>query len=109
MSKFVGMAMLLGFAACATGPSVRLQPEADSLVHVGEVAELRVASNQHFSVGTAGSALTLLKQKQSRGDTIYLYRAVAVGDQTFVATPKDPGPDGCLSCVTVHYFAKIIQ
>jgi hypothetical protein len=109
MSKFVGMVVLLRLAACATVPSVQLRPERASIVHVGEIAELRVASSQHFSLGTAGSALILLQRKQSRDETIYLYRAVAVGNQTFVATPRDPGPDGCVSCVTVHYFANIIQ
>ena len=109
MSRLVGMAVLLGFVACAPVSAVHLQPERDSVVHVGEVAELRVASNEQFSIGTAGNALILLKQKQSKGETIYVYRAVTVGDQAFVATPRDPGPDGCVSCVTLHYFAKVIQ
>jgi hypothetical protein len=109
MSRFFGTAVLFGFAACLSVPSVQLQPERDSVVHVGEVAELHLASNQHFSVGTAGNALMLFRQKQSRGETIYMYRAVAVGRQTFVATPRDPGPEECVSCVTVHYFANVIQ
>jgi len=95
--------------ACAFVASVQLEPETDSTVHVGEIAALRVPSNRQFSIGSAGSALALINQKQAGSETIYLYRAVAVGRRTFVATPRDSGPDGCVSCVTVHYFANVIQ
>jgi pimeloyl-ACP methyl ester carboxylesterase len=36
-------------------------------------------------------------------------RAVAPGNQTLIATPRGPTPDGCVSCVTVHYFIKVIE
>jgi hypothetical protein len=51
----------------------------------------------------------LMKQQQQQGATVYLYRAVEPGTQTFVATPREPTPDGCVSCVTVHYIIKVIQ
>jgi hypothetical protein len=50
-----------------------------------------------------------MKQTQQDDTTIYIYRAVELGDQTLVATPREPGPGGCISCVTVHYFIKVIQ
>ena len=96
-------------SACALAASVQLQPEVDSTIHVGDVAALRLPSNRQFSIGSAGNALVLINHKPARDETIYLYRAVAVGRQTFVATPRNPGSDGCISCVTVHYFANVIQ
>ena len=96
--------------ACGgTVASVRLQPEAPTTLHVGETAAVRVPSGRHYDIGSAGSSLVLKKQMQQHDTTIYIYRAVEVGDQTLVATPQDPGPGGCISCVTVHYFIKVIQ
>ena len=40
---------------------------------------------------------------------MYVYRAVAAGNQTLVLTPRDSGPDGCVSCVTVHYFVTVAR
>jgi len=79
-----------------------------SVLHVGQLAALSVASNRGFSITSAGAALVLVKRERQKGNTIYLYRAVEAGYHTFVATPKDPGPDGCVSCVTVHYFVKVM-
>ena len=39
----------------------------------------------------------------------YSLGAVAEGHQTLVLTPRDPGPDGCISCVTVHYFITVAK
>jgi hypothetical protein len=72
------------------------------------VAAVHMPSDQHM-IGSAGSSLVLMKQKQQQGTTVYLYRAVEPGNQTFVATPREPTLDGCVSCVTVHYFIKVIQ
>jgi hypothetical protein len=88
---------------------VQLLAEQQSLLHIGQTATLRVQSNGQFSIGSAGDALVLTERKQQRGDTVYIYRAARVGNHTFVATPKNPGPDGCISCVTIHYFVKVIQ
>jgi len=51
----------------------------------------------------------LLKRTEERETTVYRYRAVAPGNQTLVLTPRDPGPDGCISCVTVHYFITVAR
>ena len=65
-------------------------------------------SDRHYSISSAGSSLALVKQMQQHDMTVHVYHAVEVGNQTLVATPRDPGPDGCVSCVTVHYFIKVI-
>ena len=88
---------------------VRLQPEELVTLHVGQLAAIEVLSERHYGMGFAGSSLMLLKQTQQRDTTMYLYRAIGVGRQTFVATPRDPGPDGCISCVTVHYFINVVE
>lgn len=97
-------------SACAgTLAAVPLQPEAPATLHVGEIAVLRVTSERHYAIGGAGSALVLMNQADEDDTTSYFYRAVRAGNQTFVATPRDPGADGCVSCVTVHYFVKVIE
>jgi hypothetical protein len=102
---------LLAFlCACgASTASVQLRPEEPARLHVGDVAVVRVASAPHYSVGSAGTALMLLTQTEERDATVYRYRAVAPGNQTLVLTPRDPGPDGCISCVTVHYFITVAR
>lgn len=97
------------FACGGTLASVRLQPEAPTTLRVGETAAIHVSSDRGYRFGSAGSALALMKQTQQDDTTIYIYRAVELGDQTLVATPREPGPGGCISCVTVHYFIKVIQ
>ena len=89
--------------------AVQLQPEAPATLHIGEIAVLRVASERHYAIGGAGSALVLMKQTDEDDMTSYFYRAFRAGNQTFVATPRDPGPDHCISCVTVHYFVTVVQ
>jgi hypothetical protein len=97
------------FACGAAGSVVTLRPEERATLHVGDVAKVRVASDRHYSIGSAGIALALVKRTEVRGTTVYLYRAVAAGNQTFVLTPLDTGPDGCVSCVTVHYFVQVAR
>jgi hypothetical protein len=89
--------------------SVQLQPGAPTTLRVGETAAVQLPSDRHYHLGSAGSSLTLTKQMQQHDTTIYVYRAVEVGDQALVATPRDPGSDGCISCVTVHYFIRVIR
>jgi hypothetical protein len=96
------------YACGGTLASVRLEPEEPATLRVGQVAAVEMRADRYM-VGSAGSSLTLVQQQQQRGATIYLYRAVAPGNQTFVATPREPAPDGCVSCVTVHYFVTVIQ
>jgi hypothetical protein len=95
----------------ACGPTLaftRLEPEVPATLHVHQVAAVQMPSDQYM-VGSAGSSLVLIKQKQEQGTTVYLYRAVAPGNQTLIATPRGPTPDGCVSCVTVHYFIKVVD
>src|SRR5215470_1193441 len=101
--------LALFFASTALAASVQLRPEDPARLHVGDVAVVRVASAPHYFVGSAGTALMLLKRTEERGITVYRYRAVAPGNQTLVLTPRDPGPDGCISCVTVHYFITVAR
>lgn len=103
-------AALALLSSCApTSAVVQLQPDQPTVLHVGDIAAVQVPSNAHYSIGLAGTSLMQIKQQERRGLTIYLYRSVAVGNQTLVATPRDPGPDGCVSCVTVHYFIQVID
>ena len=101
--------LALLFASTGIAASVQLRPEETARLQVGDVAVVRVASAPHYFVGSAGTALMLLKRTEERGITVYRYRAVAPGNQTLVLTPRDPGPDGCISCVTVHYFISVAR
>jgi hypothetical protein len=86
-----------------------LQPEQPATVHVGEVAAVRVDSARSYSAGSAGDSLKLIERGKERTTTIYVYRAVAPGHHTLVLTPREPGPDGCVSCVTLHYFITVVE
>jgi hypothetical protein len=97
------------FWACGAPKVVQLQPEEPSILHVGDVAAVRVPAESDDAIGTAGQALALIKRTGKRGTLVYFYRAVASGNQTFVLTPRIPGPDGCISCLTVHYFVKVVD
>jgi hypothetical protein len=102
-------AIALAGACIAARSLVTLRPEERENLHIGDVAAVRVDSERHYSIGSAGTTLVLLKRTEEHGTTVYLYRAVAAGNQTFVLTPRDPGPDGCISCVTVHYFVQVVK
>ena len=103
-------AAAIALLACSAARSVvTLRPEKRASLHIGDVAAIRVDSNRHYSIGLAGTALALLKRTEERDTTVYLYRAVAAGNQTIVLTPRDPGPDGCISCVTVQYFVQVVK
>ena len=86
---------------------LRLQPERQVVLHVGELAAIDMASDARYSLGGAGSALILEDRNERNGVTTYLYRAMSAGQQTIVATPAEPGPSNCISCVTIHYFVKV--
>jgi hypothetical protein len=105
---FIAGVTAMTIACGATLATVQLQPGAPTTLHVGETAAVQLASDRHYSIGSAGGSLALVKQMQQHDTTVYIYRAVEIGNQTFVATPRDPGLDGCISCVTVHYFIKVI-
>jgi hypothetical protein len=102
-----GVAVL--YACGGTLASVRLRPGDYATLHIGEISTVQVPTERHYTFGSSGSSLVLLRQKAQRGTTIYFYRATAIGNETLVVTPRDPGPGGCVSCVTEHYFIKVIQ
>jgi len=108
----VAVAIAIVACSCACGgtlAAVQLRPEDQSTLRVGDVAAVSVAEETHYSIGSAGTSLVLTRRKEERGTTVYFYRAVAAGRQTLVLTPRDPGPDGCVSCVTVHYFVTVAE
>jgi hypothetical protein len=101
------MAICAAVCACASTPvSVRLQPEQPVTLHVGQLAELEMAAEQHYSIGSAGNSLSLLRKDQRRDTAVFVYRAVRVGNETLVATPDVPSGH-CVSCVTAHYFVTV--
>lgn len=103
-------AVLTFLGLCSGCRSIlELEPERPATIRVGDVAAVRVDTARHYTVGSAGDSLTLIKRAEEHGTTAYVYRAVAPGHQTFVLTPRDAGPDGCISCVTVHYFITIVR
>lgn len=104
------LAVGIVLSACGgTRDSVRLEPERPTTLHLGQVAVVQVPSERHYSIGPGGRSLILTKQAEQNTTTFYFYRAVGVGNETLIATPRDPGPGGCVSCVTVHYFIKVFE
>ena len=102
-------AALIICQACASADHVRLQPEQDTTLHVGQTAAVYFASNAPHSIGSGGGSLVLTRQLTDKdGTTVYIYRASRVGRDTLVATPESL-PDGhCISCVTTHYFIDVV-
>jgi len=95
-------------ACAARRGSVQLQPEEPTTLHVGQTATVTLASH-YATIGMAGDALALVRQVHQPDRTIYSYRAVSVGSQTLITAPADV-PDGqCISCVTLHYFVRVID
>jgi hypothetical protein len=111
VTRATALAVIVAFWFVCTGcrSVVELQPEQRARIRVGERATVRVESDHRYAVGSAGSSLTLIKQTEEEGTTLYVYRAVDPGNQTFVLTPRDPGPDGCVSCTTLHYFVTVVR
>ena len=98
------------FPRAQGGGATRVLPAEElTTVRVGEVAEVRVDAERHYSLGSAGEALTLVKQAEEKNTTVYVFRGVSPGRQTLVLTPRDPGPDGCVSCVTLHYLIAVVR
>jgi hypothetical protein len=105
----IAAAAALVFTCGCTIASRRLQPEVPATLRIGETVAVEMPSRRRYDIGSAGSSLVLRKQKRQHDTTIYIYRAIEAGDETLVATPRDPGTDGCISCDTVHYFVKVIR
>jgi hypothetical protein len=113
MNRFAWRLAIVGLSLLPCGCDheralVRIEPERYQVtLHVGDLAVIEVPSDAHYSLGAPGNALTLQERKEHNGMTSYIYRALHTGDDTIVATPAKPGPDGCISCVTVHYFVRV--
>ena len=107
----VAFLVVVAFFCACTGcaPIAELQAEQPERVRIGDRAAVRVDSDRHYHVGSAGNSIRLIKRAQERGTIVYVYRAVAIGRHTLVLTPGDPGPDGCISCVTTHYFITVVR
>ena len=105
----VATATALLLACGGTLSVIRLQPEQPATIHVGQIAAVHLPSKRNYSIGSAGTSLVLTRQTHQNDTTVLFYRAVGLGDQTLVATPRDPGPGQCISCVTAHYLVKVIE
>ena len=87
--------------------SIRVEPEQQTTLHVGEIAALQLPSDREYTiVGSAGSSLVPLQPPGRPAAPVY--RAAQTGNQTFVATPKGLRDGDCISCVTVHYFVRVV-
>jgi len=113
LRRFIACAVLAAAAALsAAAPArapLRLQPEQRATLHVNQTALIERPKRPPSSViGSAGTALVLVRRQDRRDARVWMYRAVEPGNQTFVATPDDL-PDGhCISCVTEHYYVTVV-
>ena len=101
------VAIVPGYAA-APAPT-RLQPEQRATLHVNQLALIELPKTPPTSIaGSAGESLVLVRRRNRRNTTVFLYRAVHAGNHVFIVTP-DNLPDGhCISCVTEHYFVTVV-
>ena len=101
-------AAALSASAPARAP-VHLQREQRATLHVNQTALIELPKTPPSSVvGSAGTALVLLRRQNRRDARVWMYRAVEPGNQTFLVTPDDL-PDGhCISCVTEHYYVTVV-
>ena len=106
----LAMAGVAALCACGgTLASVRLQPMiVRNTLHVGEIGAVQLPSERRYTVG-GGDSVVFMRRKEQHGTTTYFFRAVKVGYATLIATPRDLGPDNCISCVTEHNFIEVIQ
>jgi hypothetical protein len=89
--------------------SVRLKAEQTTTLHVGETATVQFGAKALHSIGSGSGALKLIKQFTHKdGRKVYVYRAMQVGPDTLVATPEGLPAGHCISCVTRHYFVKVV-
>jgi hypothetical protein len=89
LSIYCVVSALTVFASCArTTAYVRLDPEQDTTLHVGEIATVRFGWERQFTMGSGGGSLVLIRHFTDKdGSTVYVYRAAHVGPDTLVATP----------------------
>jgi hypothetical protein len=102
---------LIIWPACARSVAqIRLEPEQTTTLHVGQTATVRFESKFRYRiVGSGGGSLALTKQHTNNdGSKVYVYRAVDVGPDVLVAAPEGLQTGECISCVTTHYFIKVV-
>jgi len=102
-------AWCVGCAACApSGIPLQIEPEQPTTLLVGQVAAVQLSERQELA-GSAGAVLALIERSNVRGTRTYLYRAVRVGNQTLIVVPTNLRDGDCISCVTEHYFIRVIR
>ena len=107
IARTLAVSMAVSFSCARALVSVQVEPELQTSLHIGEIAALRLPSDREYViVGSAGGSLETVKQQGRRAAPVY--RAAQAGNQTLVATPKGLRDGDCVSCVTVHYFVKVI-
>jgi hypothetical protein len=96
--------------ACARSlAQVRLLPEEYTTLHVGQTAAVHFESTPVYSIGSGGGSLVLIKHVTNKdGSQVYVYRAAHAGPDTLVASPEGLPAGHCISCVTTHYFIKVV-
>jgi hypothetical protein len=110
------MACILAFTlGCLISSDVRSADKPTTLVvgqttilHVGELAVLRVPSDSRYSrSGTDGAWRdVLVRVRRSRRDVIF--RAVRPGSGVIIISPNVPNGE-CIRCTTLHYFIEVVS
>jgi hypothetical protein len=113
MPARIAVCVLTALAICPVSAhgaaSVRLKAEETTTLHVGETATVQFGAKALHSIGSGSGALKLIKQLTTKdGSKVYVYRAMQVGPDTLVATPDGLPAGHCISCVTRHYFVKVV-
>ena len=101
------VAILPGYAAAAA--PIRLQPEQRATLHVNQLAVIELPKRPPISIGGAGESLVLMRRRNRRDKTLFLYRAVKAGNHVFVVSPDNLPERHCISCVTEHYFVTVVR
>ena len=84
--------------------------EERTTLRVGQIAVLMPPSPHHYTIETAGKVLVPIERTKQDRPIFYLYRAVRPGNETMLVVPvrSERPADGCISCVTGHYFITVI-
>jgi hypothetical protein len=93
-----------------TAAYVPLEPESETTLQVGQIAAVHFDPPRPFGIGSGGGSLVFVKRLIDKdGGTTHLYRADHVGRDTLVAAPADLQDGQCISCVTQHYFVRVVR
>jgi hypothetical protein len=117
--------LMIGLCRVSASDSAQLKLEKRTTLHVGQIATLRLPKAGPCDVESTGDALVSIKPAHPAGTTllkaggettpvvssggaaVFVYRAAHPGDETILVVPPSP-PDGCVSCVTRHYFVTVV-